>query len=170
MQKILLSLLLIFPTLLCAEGSLSSYQLGYSSNSTNSVTSTDTGGFYTNVDFLSTSSSGFGIGVGFDLNTWGARSTQYSTDATMFSMGGTAKLGYTFQSQYNIPLKLKAGIGYGIIKSVDDSGWGMQYEAGGEYLLYKSLGIGVKYKYAQADLLGTTFKNDSTVFMMIFGY
>ncbi len=69
-----------------------------------------------------------------------------------------------------IPLKLKAGIGYGIIKSVDDSGWGVQYEVGGEYLLYKSLGIGVKYKYAEADLLGTTFKNDSTVFMMIFGY
>jgi hypothetical protein len=170
MQKILLSLLLIFPTLLCAEGNLSSYQIGYSSNSTNSVTSTNTGGFYTDVDFLSPSSSGFGIGVGFDLNTWDAHSTQYSTDTTMFSMGGSAKLGYTFQSQYNIPLKLKAGIGYGIIKSVDDSGCGMQYEAGGEYLLYKSLGLGVKYKYAEADLLGTTFKNDSTIFMMIFGY
>ncbi len=65
---------------------------------------------------------------------------------------------------------LKAGIGYGIIKSVDDSGWGIQYEAGGEYLLYKSLGVGVKYKYAQAELLGATFKNDSTIFVMILGY
>ncbi len=108
--------------------------------------------------------------MGFDLNTWDARSTQYATDATMYSIGGTAKLGYTFQSQYNIPLKLKAGIGYGIIKSVDDSGWGIQYEAGGEYLLYKSLGVGVKYKYAQAELLGATFKNDSTIFVMILGY
>jgi len=70
----------------------------------------------------------------------------------------------------DLPLKLKVGIGYEIIKSVDDSGWGMQYETGGKYLRYKSLGIGVKYKYEQADLLGTTFKNDSTVFMMILGY
>jgi len=46
----------------------------------------------------------------------------------------------------------------------------MQYEVGGEYLLYKSLGVGVKYKYAEAHLLGTMFKNDSTVFMMILGY
>ncbi|MDD5210862.1 MAG: hypothetical protein PHV62_00465 [Sulfuricurvum sp.] len=105
----------------------------------------------------------------FDLNVWDAPSS-YGRDATMFSMGTTVKVGYTFQSRYNIPLKLKTGIGYGVIKSVDDSGWGIQYEAGGEYLLYKLLGIGIKYKYAEADLLGTTFKNDSTVFMMIFGY
>ncbi|MDP3466090.1 MAG: hypothetical protein Q8R86_10015 [Sulfuricurvum sp.] len=54
--------------------------------------------------------------------------------------------------------------------NVDDSGWGLQYEVGGEYLVYKSLGIGVKYKYAEADVLGTTFKNDSMIFSIVFGY
>lgn len=167
--KLFLSSLLLLPSLLCAEGSLSSYQLGYSSNSITHTRSTDTGGFYNGIDFMKTLPYGLGFGAGFDLNVWNSPS-QNGTDNTIYSMGGTTKLGYTFQSQYNLPLKLKAGIGYGIIKSVDDSGWGMQYEAGGEYLLYKSLDVGIKYKYAQADLLGTTFKNDSTVFMIIFGY
>lgn len=166
--KLLLPFFLV-PALLYAEGSLSSYQLGYSSNSITHDRSTDTGGLYMGIDFMKTLPTGLGYGAGFDLNVWDAPS-QNGTDNTMYSMGGTAKLGYMFQSLYNIPLKLKAGVGYGIIKSVDDSGWGMQYEAGGEYLLYKSLGVGVKYKYAQADLLGMTFKNDSTVFMMILGY
>lgn len=88
----------------------------------------------------------------------------------MFSMGATAKLGYTLQPRYGIPLKLKTGIGYGVIKSVDDSGWGVQYEAGGEYLLYKSLGIGLKYKYAEAELLGSTFKNNASIFYLMYGY
>jgi hypothetical protein len=88
----------------------------------------------------------------------------------MFSMGATAKMGYTFQSRCNIPLKLKAGVGYGVIKSVDDSGWGVQYEAAGEYLLYKSLGVGIKYKYALVELLGTTLKNNSSIFYLMLGY
>lgn len=167
--KLLLFPILLLPAFLYAEGNLSSYQIGYSSNDTATQEPSKRGGFYNGVDFLSTSSSGIGIGVGFDLNAWDAPSS-YGRDATMFSMGATAKVGYTFQSRYNIPLKLKAGVGYGIIKSVDDSGWGMQYEAGGEYLLYKSLGIGIKYKYAQAELLGTTFKNDSSIFYLMFGY
>lgn len=168
-QKLFLSSLFLASALLAEEGSLFSYQLGYSSNSITHTRSTNTGGFYNGIDMMKTTPSGFGFGAGFDINIWNTPA-QSGREYTMFSMGGIAKLGYTFQSQYNLPLKLKAGIGYGVIKSVDDNGWGVQYEVGGEYLLYKSLGIGVKYKYAQADLLGTTFKNDSTIFMMILGY
>lgn len=160
--------LFIVPIFLYGEGSLFSYQFGYSSNDTTQEPS-NRGGFYNGVDFLSTSSSGFGVGAGFDLNVWDSPSS-YGKDATMFSMGATAKVGYTFQSRYNIPLKLKTGIGYGVLKSVDDNGWGIQYEVGGEYLLYKTLGMGIKYKYAEANLLETTFKNNSTIFMMIFAY
>ncbi len=167
--KFTIASLLLTPILIAGEGNLFSYQIGYSSNDISTIESSNRGGFYNGIDIMKTTPLGFGYGAGFDLNIWNAPS-QNSREYMMFSMGGTAKLGYTFHSQYNIPLKLKAGIGYGIIKSVDDSESGIQYEVGGEYLVYKSLGIGVKYKYAEADLLGTVFKNNSTVFMMIFGY
>lgn len=168
-KTIFFPFLFIIPVFLYGEESLFSYQFGYSSNATTAQEPSNRGGFYSGVDFLSTSSSGFGVGAGFDLNVWDAP-LSYGRDATMFSMGATAKVGYTFQSRYNIPLKLKAGIGYGLIKSVDDSGWGVQYEAGGEYLLYKSLGIGIKYKYAQAELLSATLKNDASIFYLMLGY
>lgn len=166
----LLLLLLLFPVLLLAvSNNLFSYQIGYSSNNISTIEPSNRGGFYNGIDLMKTLPSGVGYGAGFDLNVWNAPA-QSGSEYMMFSMGGTAKLGYTFQSQYNIPLKLKAGIGYGIIKSVDDSGWGMQYEVGGEYLLYRSLGIGAKYKYAKAKFLGDTFKNDSMIVYMMFGY
>lgn len=164
---LLITSILLSTSLIANEGNLFSYQIGYSANDTQEPSKR--GGFYNGVDFLSTSSSGFGVGAGFDLNVWDAPSS-YGRDATMFSMGATAKVGYTFQSHYNIPLKLKTGIGYGVIKSVDDSGWGVQYEAGGEYLLYKSLGVGLKYKYSQAELLNATFKNNSSIFYLMFDY
>lgn len=155
--------------LIAGEGNLFSYQIGYSSNDISTIEPTNRGGFYNGIDLMKTLPSGVGYGAGFDLNIWNAPA-QSGREQMMFSMGGMAKLGYTFQAQYNIPLKLKAGVGYGVIKSVDDSGWGVQCEAGEEYLLYKSLGIGAKYKYAEAELLGNTFKNDSTIVYLIFGY
>lgn len=165
----LCSILLLSTALMADGNNLFSYQIGYSSNDISTIEPSNRGGFYNGIDFFTTSSSGLGIGAGFDLNVWNAPA-QNSRESTMFSMGATAKLGYTFQPRYGIPLKLKTGIGYGVIKSVDDSGWGVQYEAGGEYLLYKSLGIGVKYKYAEAELLGSTFKNDASIFYLMYGY
>lgn len=154
------------------KSKLFAYQIGYSSNSVQTGTSTaaDAGGVYMNVDFMSVGSSGFGLGAGFDLNAWNGRGAgQYSTTTEM-TLAGTIKAGYTFQNQFNIPLKLKTGVGYGYMKNVIDSGWGLNYEMGGEFLLYKNLGLGAKYKYAEADIMGTTVKNGSTIFFMTFGY
>jgi hypothetical protein len=63
-NKTILFYFFLFPILLCAEGSLSSYQLGYSSNSVKSDIPANAGGLYTGIDFIKTSSSGFGIGLG----------------------------------------------------------------------------------------------------------
>jgi hypothetical protein len=164
----LTSLLLSSALLAQDSGNLSSYHLGYSSNDLSYNESQ--GGFYNSIDFFNTSASGLGIGIGADLNIWNSSSNTYTRKTTMFSMGGMLKMGYTFQNRFNIPLRLKAGVGYGVIKSVDDSGWGMQYDAGGEYLVYRSLGVGVKYKYAEADLMGEKFTNKSTIFSMLFAF
>lgn len=155
------------------KGSLFSYQLGYSANSTQSPGSSElkTGGFYNGVDLMATGDSGFGVGLGFDINIWNPTNTNGSSQGnSIYTMGATAKVGYTFQNKYNIPLKLKVGVGYGLMDITVHDGWGMQYEAGAEYIIYKHLGAGVKYKYAEADILGTTVKNDATVYYMMFGF
>jgi hypothetical protein len=151
---------------------LFAYQIGYSSNSVqaNSITRPDEAGVYVNVDFMGVNSSGFGLGAGFDINAWNGSAYGHGGNSQEYTMAGTLKAGYTFQNQFNIPLKLKAGVGYGYMRNIVDSGWGMHYEGGGEFLIYKNLGLGAKYKYAEADMMGTTIKNDSTIFFMMFGY
>ncbi|MDD3769909.1 MAG: outer membrane beta-barrel protein [Sulfuricurvum sp.] len=155
------------------KGSLFSYQLGYSSNSVNAAGTTepDAGGFYTGVDFFHVTPSGFGLGVGFDVNGWGPDNSRGISDGHgMYTMGATAKVGYTFENKFDIPLKLKAGIGYGLMDVTVHDGWGVQYETAAEYRIYKSFGLGIKYKYAEADMLGTTIKNDATIYYMSLGY
>jgi hypothetical protein len=176
-KKILVSSLaamtLSIPIMAGENGSLFSYQIGYSSNCVNTAGFNEekTGGFYNGVDLMATGASGFGIGVGFDLNMWSPeKTTGISQGYSMYTMGATAKIGYTFQNRYNTPLKLKAGVGYGVMDITTHDGWGMQYEADAEYLLSKNYGIGWKYKYAQADMFNTTIKNDTNVFYLMFGY
>lgn len=159
--------------ILIAHENLFSYQIGYTSNTTYTTNRTEekVGGFYNGVDLMGTSSSGLGAGIGFDMNIWNPKTPDSISEGTsIYTMGISTKLGYTFQNHYNIPLKLKAGIGYGLMDSMDHDGWGIQYEAGAEYLLYKNLGIGIKYKYAQADMLSTTIKNDSVVYYIMLGH
>lgn len=159
-------------SLMAAGGSLSSYQVGYSNNTISSrgIKEPKSGGVYNGIDFMSTNSSGFGIGVGFDINYWHPDSMQGATGGySAYTMGATAKVGYTLQNHYDIPLKLKAGVGYGVMDVTVHDGWGMQYEASAEYLLYKNLGLGIKYKSSKTDMLDTTITNDAVVYYMVFG-
>lgn len=156
-----------------SKGSLFSYQVGYSSNSISSegTTEPDAGGLYNGVDFFHVTPSGFGLGIGFDINYWSPDNSQGVSDGHVtYTMGATAKVGYTFENKFDIPLKLKAGVGYGLMDVTVHDGWGIQYEAAAEYRIYKAFGLGVKYKYAEADMLGTTIKNDATIYYMSLGY
>lgn len=171
--SILFSILLSSSLAAETQGSLFSYQIGYSVNSieANGVTEGDTGGMYTGVDLMKASPSGWGGGIGFDINYWSPQNSRGVSDGhVMYTMGASAKIGYTFENRFNVPLKLKAGIGYGLMDVTVHDGWGMQYEAAAEYRIYQSFGLGVKYKYAEADMLGTTIKNDATVYYMSLGY
>lgn len=170
---LLLSLATSTASMADEKGSLFSYQIGYSTNTVNAAGTNEpeVSGFYNGIDLMATGSSGFGIGMGFDINIWNpTKSSGISGGNSVYTMGATAKVGYTFQSRYDIPLKLKAGVGYGLMDITVHDGWGLQYEAGAEYLLYKNLGAGVKYKYAEADMLNTTVKNDSVIYYLMFGY
>lgn len=168
----LLAMGLATPIMANDNGSLYSYQIGYSRNSVQSgnTGSADTAGAYMGIDFMKVGNSGLGIGVGFDINALDGSGKGASGGSAEYTISANAKIGYTFQNRFNIPLKLKAGVGYGYMENVLDSGWGTHYEGGAEYLLYKNLGVGAKYKYAEADMMGTTLKNDSVIYYMMFGY
>ena len=157
------------------QGSLTNMQVGYSSNASNTLSSSNHtgGGAYINYDIMGmvTSLPGFGAGVGLDINIWeGPGSTGVADDVnSIYTLGATAKVGYTFENNYNIPLKLKGGVGYGFMDVAAQTAWGLHYEASAEYRLFSSVGLGVKYKHAQADILGVTNEVDSTIGFVSFG-
>lgn len=177
MKKILLTGFVV--TTLCVstfadQGNLFGVQIGYSSNQvTTSSTKEEKGaGVYINYDFLgmNNSRSGFGFGMGFDINAWNPANTSGISDGqSMYTMGGTVKLGYTFEEQYNVPLKLKGGVGYGLLDVGVHNAWGLQYEGSMEYAFYKGTAIGVKYKHAQATMLNNDISIDSTIAFISFG-
>lgn len=158
------------------QGSLSGMQIGYSSNSTSSTALEDhtAGGIYMGYDFISmlTSLPGFGAGVSGDFNVWqGPGSSGIADDtASIYTFGVMAKVGYTLENSFNIPLRLKAGVGYGALSLPAAAEWGMQYDASAEYMIFKKYGLGVKYKHAEADILGTNFSTNSTIGYLSFGF
>jgi hypothetical protein len=157
-------------------GSLSGTQIGYSSNTSNTLVSSDhtSGGLYMGIDLIKMVDSlpGFGIGIGSDFNVWeGPNSKGIADDkGSIYTYGIMAKAGYTFENSYNIPLRLKAGIGYGALSLPVAAEWGMQYDASAEYMISNKFGLGVKYKHAQADILGTTNTVNSTIGFVSFGF
>jgi len=157
------------------QGSLMGMQLGYSSNTSDTASSSahTGGGIYINYDIMGMIASlpGFGAGIGMDFNVWqGAGSAGIADDtASIYTLGATAKVGYTFENSYNIPLRLKAGVGYGALSVPVATEWGMQYDASAEYMIFKKFGLGVKYKHAEADILGKTNTADSTIGFISFG-
>lgn len=174
---------IVFGTLIAAalstsafadKGSLVGMQLGYSSNDVKAtgVTNDKNGGVYLGFDIMGMMDSlpGFGIGLGLDMNIW---SSQYAQNVTnnsgIYTFGTTAKVGYTFETRYNIPLKLKAGIGYGLMDIGVHDGWGLQYESSAEYTLYKGTGIGMKYKHTEAAMLDNEITNNSIIGFLSFG-
>lgn len=177
MKKILLTALAattLTVSIYADQGSLIGMQIGYSSNEIKASGTKEEkgGGLYINYDILgvNASRSGFGYGLGFDINTWNPGNTSgVSHGQGMYTMAGTAKIGYTFEEQYNIPFKLKGGVGYGILDIGVHDAWGLHYEGSIEYTFYKGAGIGAKYKHAEATMLNHEISIDSAIAFISFG-
>jgi hypothetical protein len=142
---------------LSANDHMSGGSLGYTSNTIKSENPTNGG--YINFDlmFPVSSSSAFYYGLGVDTNIMGTNTNGFGQGDGAYTMGATAKVGYSFSKDYNVPVQLKSGIGYGVFDIGDDDSWGMQYEASADVTLYANIGIGIKYKVVNVEARGESF-------------
>ncbi len=145
-------------------GSLSNGGVGASSTEFNNEDAK--GGFYLMIDIMKVPKElkGFGYGIGFDANVFGTQSDGIARGDGAYTMGALAKVGYTFEDSFDIPLKIKAGYGYGVTRTRDENGWGIQYDAAVEYTIYNRYGLGVKYKHVEAGFDNVDVDVDATLF------
>lgn len=108
--------------------------------------------------------SGFGLGFGVEANFYGTDVNGIGSGYSAYRLDATAKIGYTFEQNYNIPLTIKAGFGYGVLDVKTSDGWGTHYEGNAEYRLLDKYGIGVKYKSINSTVFGTDAKVKSSMF------
>ena len=144
-----LALVVSMSTLVSAS-SLSGISFGGSSTSFNSEDKR--GGVYVGFDGFTEPAKGFAIGIGGDVNTFKTQTNGLAKGNSAYTMGAQLKAGYTFKEEFDIPLRLKAGYGYGVSRIIDENAWGTQYDLAIEYSIYKNYGIGYKYKSTNADL------------------
>lgn len=107
--------------------------------------------------------SGFGLGFGVEANFFATDFNGVGTGYSAYTLDATAKIGYTFEQNYNIPLTIKAGIGYGVLDVERSDGWGAHYEANAEYRLLGQYGLGLKYKSIDAAVFGKDVKVQSSM-------
>jgi len=175
MKKKILGLVAAAALSTCAFAS-GDIQIGGSSNNLNSVTTKN--GVYMGLDGMKDVKQGLLIGVGFNINTFNIERTQTSgiytltTSGAAYTMAVDALAGYTFKDKFNIPLTLKAGIGYGVTHDniINQNSWAAQYSASAVYTIYKGVGLGVRYSTTNTRLLNTDVKIKSSIAYLNIAY
>jgi len=175
MKKKILSLVAV-ATLSTGAFASSNIQIGGSSNNLNSGTTKS--GVYLGMDGMKDVKQGFLLGAGFNINMFSLDRTQTSGGTTLTTSGGAytmavdALVGYTFKDKFDIPLTLKAGIGYGVARDniVKHNSWAAQYSASAVYTIYKGVGLGVRYSTTNTQLLNTDVKIKSSIAYLNIAY
>ena len=147
----------------------SNIQLGGSSNNLGSGTTK--GGVYLGFDGEKDIKNGLLLGAGFNINTFKVERTQTSGSTSLVTSGGAytmavdALVGYTFKNKFDIPLTLKAGIGYGVTRDniINKNAWAAQYSASAVYTIYKGFGVGVRYNTTDTQLFNKNVTISSTI-------
>jgi len=137
-------------------------QLGASSNNLGAGISNKTG-IYLGVDGTKDVKKGLLLGVGFNINEFSLDTT--TTSGAAYIMAVDALVGYTFKDSFNIPLTLKAGVGYGVTHDniINNNAWNAQYNVSAAYTIYKGFGLGIRYNTTDTQLLNTNVTIDSTI-------
>jgi len=95
-----------------------------------------------------------------------------TTSGGAYTMAADALVGYTFKDKFNIPLTFKAGLGYGVTHDniINQNSWAAQYSASAVYIIYKSVGLGIRYSTTNTQLLNTDVTIESSIAYLNFAY
>jgi hypothetical protein len=177
MKKIILNFLITLELFSNDSFRFSNAQFGYTESEMiydNSIKDLGKEGLYYGYDIMSATgnNSNFYLGIGMDINIFNSKyNTQthvLSSGVPIYTMGVSGKIGYSLYKDFSIPLKLKAGIGYGLIDIDNHTSFGLQYEYGAEFDIYKGFGVGIKSKYAEGKILGKNIDNNNIIYYLYF--
>ena len=117
--------------------SMSSVQMGYVVDGTMQV----------GIDAMTnTSDNAFSFGVGGEYVGIDVPRTAVQTYGSVYNLGAELKIGYNLDNILSIPVRLKAGVGYGVTRLDTINEWNAIYSASAETQLYKKVGVGIRYK------------------------
>ncbi len=134
---------------------------------------TDEGNFYGGIDLMTPSMSEYedavamgSIGIGVEYLNYESATKPTQTYGSVYSLGFFLKAGYDTRRIVHLPLQLKAGVGYGVLRVEDVNYWGAAYSVGLEANLYKGAGLGVGHVWQQSTL--GTWSDTVLYFTLVF--
>ena len=145
MKKVIV-LVLLTGSLFALE-SMSSVFLGMSSVEFDIENDADNGVYFGADGFMYTQIEGLAVGVGGDYTGFNLPKYRYTNNSDDYTLAMQLKLGYSFEGLISWPVQLKTSLGYGVSRMYAENSWGYQYDVSLESKVYKSFGVGVKYKY-----------------------
>jgi len=132
MKKIILSALAVAALSMSASAEskitdMSTFTLGYGSASSSELFASNEAVYGISYDFVGHVFDFLpeGVGVGAGLNVYGIGGT--TTVAALTSAGGELKVGYTLGAKFDIPVFVRAGVGYGYTYNSAGGTGGLQW-------------------------------------------
>lgn len=170
MKKILMSLMVmvilgisnvnagenIFKQPNTSADTMSSVQMGYVVDGTMQI----------GIDAMTnTSYSAFSFGIGGEYVGIDVPRTAVQTYGSVYNLGAELKIGYNLDNVLSIPVRLKAGVGYGVTRLDTVNEWDAIYSASVETQLYKKVGVGIRYK-----VLDNKHVNNQTIIYALYSF
>ena len=100
------------------------------------------------VDMIKTFNDGIECGVAIDIDMFLVKKYQSLNDEAGEIADLLFRVGYNFNSVFQVPVALRGGIGYGVGQIGKNTMDGAVYDVEGEYDINTKYGVGLKYKKA----------------------
>lgn len=111
-------------------------------------------------DFMTPEDTGHRPSFGLSIEYIGFQGSTNPTQSygSLYNLDAELKMGWNIQALTGLPfpLRIKAGVGYGVTRVNTSNHGGVTYSTAAETTIYKKFGIGVEYKKIKTN----TFIND----------